>query len=75
MLLASPLEEEEEEEEVQEEAGIVLRLGLFFDGTGNNLATTGRGEACLEAVGSGPIATVSGEVEEAEARGPLRAGW
>lgn len=32
-------EEEDEEEELEEE-GIVLHLGLFFDGTGNNLANS-----------------------------------
>lgn len=45
-VMESPLEEEEEEEEVQEEAGIVLRLGLFFDGTGNNLANSTATEGC-----------------------------
>ncbi|UCP00458.1 type VI secretion system tip protein VgrG [Metapseudomonas lalkuanensis] len=38
---AEPLEEEEEEEELEEvaeEPGITLRIGMFFDGTGNNQA-------------------------------------
>lgn len=38
------LEEEEEEEELQ--AGITLRLGLFFDGTGNNLANSEAAAGC-----------------------------
>jgi len=38
------LEEEEEEEEL--EAGITLRLGLFFDGTGNNLANSEAAAGC-----------------------------
>jgi type VI secretion system secreted protein VgrG len=37
------LEEEEEEEELE---GITLRLGLFFDGTGNNLANAAVTEQC-----------------------------
>lgn len=36
---SDPREEEEEEEELEED-GIVLHLGLFFDGTGNNLANS-----------------------------------
>ncbi|EJM20869.1 Rhs element Vgr protein [Pseudomonas sp. GM18] len=51
-LLASvapaPLEEdelEEEEEEVEEE-GITLRIGVFFDGTGNNKANSETVAAC-----------------------------
>ncbi|MDE1166611.1 MAG: PAAR domain-containing protein [Pseudomonas sp.] len=39
------LEEEEEEEELQAH-GIVLRLGLFFDGTGNNQGNSATGEGC-----------------------------
>jgi uncharacterized Zn-binding protein involved in type VI secretion len=38
------LEEEEEEEEL--EAGITLRLGLFFDGTGNNHANSEAAAGC-----------------------------
>ncbi|MBT8769571.1 DUF2345 domain-containing protein, partial [Metapseudomonas boanensis] len=38
------LEEEEEEEELPD--GIVLRLGLFFDGTGNNLANAAAVAQC-----------------------------
>ena len=38
--------EEEEEEEALEETGIVLHLGLFFDGTGNNLANSAATEGC-----------------------------
>ena len=38
--------EEEEEEEALEHAGIVLRLGLFFDGTGNNQANSAATEGC-----------------------------
>ncbi|MHA6236034.1 type VI secretion system tip protein VgrG [Pseudomonas fluorescens group sp. PF-69] len=37
------MEEEEEEEELE---GITLRLGLFFDGTGNNLANVAATEQC-----------------------------
>ncbi|GEM_PF-19476 len=37
-------EEEEEEEELPE--GITLRLGLFFDGTGNNAANSAATESC-----------------------------
>ena len=33
---SSPVAEEEEEEEELEEGGITLRIGVFFDGTGNN---------------------------------------
>ncbi|WP_422417822.1 PAAR domain-containing protein [Pseudomonas sp. GZD-222] len=44
----SPLEEEEEEEEL-EEVGIVLRLGLFFDGTGNNQANSAATADCYAA--------------------------
>lgn len=39
-------EEEEEEEELLEQAGIVLHLGLFFDGTGNNQANSATTEDC-----------------------------
>ncbi|MFJ4067608.1 PAAR domain-containing protein [Pseudomonas sp. NPDC089996] len=42
----SSLPEEEEEEEALEDAGIVVRLGLFFDGTGNNLANSAATEGC-----------------------------
>lgn len=44
-----PLLEEEEEEEEQDEAGIVLRLGLFFDGTGNNEANSAAAAGCFAA--------------------------
>ncbi|MNZ38421.1 PAAR motif protein [compost metagenome] len=42
------LEEEGEEEELEEtvEQGIVLRIGVFFDGTGNNLANAALTERC-----------------------------
>jgi len=43
-----PLEEEEEEEEL-EDLGIVLRLGLFFDGTGNNQANSAATADCYAA--------------------------
>ena len=39
-------EEEEEEEEELEKAGIVLRLGLFFDGTGDNAQNVQLGAQC-----------------------------
>lgn len=42
--LVDSLEEEEEEEELA--AGITLRLGLFFDGTGNNLANSEAAAGC-----------------------------
>ncbi|WP_313201157.1 PAAR domain-containing protein [Pseudomonas sp.] len=60
-VMDSPLEEEEEEEEVQQEAGIVLRLGLFFDGTGNNLANSTATEGC-HALNLGMEQTVAEEV-------------
>ncbi|MGY2184484.1 hypothetical protein ACW9HU_25160, partial [Pseudomonas agarici] len=41
--LVYDMEEEEEEEELD---GITLRLGLFFDGTGNNLANSAATEQC-----------------------------
>ncbi|MBV7550686.1 DUF2235 domain-containing protein, partial [Pseudomonas sp. PDM26] len=41
--LAYDMEEEEEEEELE---GITLRLGLFFDGTGNNLGNAAATEQC-----------------------------
>ncbi|NBB34854.1 DUF2235 domain-containing protein, partial [Pseudomonas sp. BC115LW] len=41
--LSYGLEEEEEEEELD---GITLRLGLFFDGTGNNQANAAATEQC-----------------------------
>lgn len=42
------LEEEEEEEETERLArqGITLRIGVFFDGTGNNLANAALTEQC-----------------------------
>lgn len=40
------LEEEEEEEEL-ESNGITLRLGLFFDGTGDNVQNAQMGAMCL----------------------------
>ncbi|MDZ4334707.1 MAG: DUF2235 domain-containing protein, partial [Pseudomonas sp.] len=46
--LVDTLEEEEEEEELEEETpvGITLRIGVFFDGTGNNLANSAVTEQC-----------------------------
>jgi type VI secretion system secreted protein VgrG len=41
---APELEEEEEEEEITE--GITLRIGLFFDGTGNNQSNAAATERC-----------------------------
>jgi len=43
-----PLEEEEEEEEITEglTEGITLRIGLFFDGTGNNQSNAAATEQC-----------------------------
>ncbi len=41
---APELEEEEEEEEITE--GITLRIGLFFDGTGNNQSNAAATEQC-----------------------------
>ncbi|WP_285646324.1 DUF2235 domain-containing protein [Pseudomonas sp. NBRC 100443] len=43
------LSEEEEEEEELEDPGIVLRLGLFFDGTGNNEANSAAAAGCFAA--------------------------
>jgi type VI secretion system VgrG family protein len=40
------LEEEEEEEELQE-GDITLRIGMFFDGTGNNRSNTERAFGCF----------------------------
>ena len=42
------LEEEDEEEELEDTTrqGIVLRIGVFFDGTGNNLANAALTERC-----------------------------
>lgn len=42
------LEEEDEEEELEEQVqqGITLRVGFFFDGTGDNAANVARGEQC-----------------------------
>lgn len=44
----SPLGLEEEEEEMEEhtQQGITLRVGFFFDGTGDNAANVARGEQC-----------------------------
>ncbi len=47
--LVNNFQEEEEEEEELEEAGIVLRLGLFFDGTGNNEANSAAAAGCFAA--------------------------
>jgi len=46
--MPAELEDEEEEEELEEVArqGIVLRIGVFFDGTGNNLANAALTERC-----------------------------
>lgn len=46
--MAAELEEEEEEEELEDERlqGIVLRIGMFFDGTGNNLGNSAVTERC-----------------------------
>ncbi|MCY1279768.1 PAAR motif protein [compost metagenome] len=46
--VAAELEEEEEEEELEDERlqGIVLRIGMFFDGTGNNLGNSAVTERC-----------------------------
>lgn len=41
----NPPEEEEEEEEL-EDTGVVLRLGLFFDGTGDNAQNVQLGAQC-----------------------------
>ena len=41
-----PLEEEEEEEEITE--GITLRIGLFFDGTGNNQSNAAATAQCRQ---------------------------
>lgn len=45
---ASPddLEEEEEEEELATRQAITLRIGVFFDGTGNNLANAAVTQQC-----------------------------
>ncbi|MDM8350873.1 DUF2235 domain-containing protein [Pseudomonas sp. sp1636] len=46
---AAPLGlEEDEEEELEEDVqqGITLRVGFFFDGTGDNAANVARGEQC-----------------------------
>lgn len=42
------IEEEEEEVELEDQAavGITLRIGVFFDGTGNNAANAALGVAC-----------------------------
>ncbi|MFJ3483040.1 phospholipase effector Tle1 domain-containing protein [Pseudomonas sp. NPDC090202] len=44
--VAESLLEEEEEEEELEETGITLRLGLFFDGTGDNVQNSQLGAQC-----------------------------
>ncbi|WP_256254617.1 T6SS phospholipase effector Tle1-like catalytic domain-containing protein, partial [Pseudomonas agarici] len=46
MPIREPILEEEEEEEELEQSGIVLHLGLFFDGTGNNQGNSAIGEGC-----------------------------
>ncbi len=40
------LPEEEEEEEEERPEGITLRIGLFFDGTGNNLSNAAAAQQC-----------------------------
>ncbi len=40
------LPEEEEEEEEERPEGITLRIGLFFDGTGNNLSNAAATQQC-----------------------------
>ncbi len=40
------LPEEEEEEEEERPEGITLRIGLFFDGTGNNLSNAAAAKQC-----------------------------
>ncbi|MGH8382235.1 T6SS phospholipase effector Tle1-like catalytic domain-containing protein [Pseudomonas sp.] len=47
--VTNSLLEEEEEEEALEDVGIVLRLGLFFDGTGNNQANSAATADCYAA--------------------------
>lgn len=56
-------EEEEEEEELLEEAGIVLHLGLFFDGTGNNQANSAATEGC-HASGLGMAQQVAEDIRQ-----------
>ncbi|MCY1403421.1 hypothetical protein D9M71_186010 [compost metagenome] len=56
------LEEEEEEEELEEE-GIVLRLGLFFDGTGNNQANSEAVAGCY-AVNLGMSAEIGEDIRQ-----------
>lgn len=58
----SLLEEEEEEEEL-EDTGIVLRLGLFFDGTGNNQANSAATAGC-HAVNLGMSAEVGEDIRQ-----------
>ncbi|AOE87634.1 PAAR domain-containing protein [Pseudomonas sp. TCU-HL1] len=58
----SLLEEEEEEEEL-EDTGIVLRLGLFFDGTGNNQANSEAAAGCY-AVNLGMSAEVGEDIRQ-----------
>ncbi|WP_338922399.1 PAAR domain-containing protein [Pseudomonas silesiensis] len=48
-LVAADIEEEEEEEYEQEDetaVGVTLRIGVFFDGTGNNAGNTAVGALC-----------------------------
>ncbi|HWT70260.1 MAG TPA: DUF2235 domain-containing protein [Pseudomonas sp.] len=59
--LPDPLEEEEEEEEL--EAGITLRLGLFFDGTGNNQANSEVAAGCY-AVNLGMSSQVAEDIHQ-----------
>ena len=40
------LEEEEEEEELTERQAVTLRIGVFFDGTGNNASNSAIGAQC-----------------------------
>ncbi|WP_434457695.1 DUF2235 domain-containing protein [Stutzerimonas urumqiensis] len=43
------LEEEEEEEELSERQAVTLRIGVFFDGTGNNASNSAIGAQCRAA--------------------------
>lgn len=48
-LVEADIEEEEEEEHEQEDetaVGVTLRIGVFFDGTGNNASNTAIGALC-----------------------------
>ncbi|WP_171017132.1 PAAR domain-containing protein [Pseudomonas sp. G(2018)] len=58
---AEILEEEEEEEELT--PGITLRLGLFFDGTGNNLANSEAAAGCY-AVNLGMPSQVAEDIRQ-----------